>query len=113
MKLLSRHQPGAAPQGVAVVESWGVDPVGAAKMESILARNGALLAGFTTPNPAGWGLAGSVATTDAHIWASPQAFTGAGTASALSAFTVGADRPTIYPVDAHSTNVVLPGRGGV
>lgn len=112
MKVIPNRPPGQ-PVGVATVQSWGVDPVGATQMESILARSLSLLSGFTQPTPAGWGEPGSVPTTDQHIWASPQAFTGGGGRVALSTWAVGADRPTVYPQDAHSAQVVLPGPSGV
>ena len=100
-------------QTAAVVQTWRPDAVGANQVESVMARNGALLGGFTSPTPAGWGLAGSVETTDSHIWASPQAFNGGGGQVALASLTMGAAKPTAYPMDAHTTNVVLPGRMGV
>lgn len=92
---------------------WSVDAVGANFMDNIYARNGAQLAGFNAPNPAGWGLAGSDEATDSTVWASPQAFTGGGSQVALSTLTAGAAKPTVYPSgDSTTTNVVLPGRGG-
>jgi len=107
------RRPAAQPQGVAAVETWGVEPIGANQVESLLARRGALLAGFTAPNPAGWGLAGSVEATDQHIWASPQAFNAGAGRQALSVWAVGSVAPIAYPQDAHTAQVVLPGPGGV
>jgi hypothetical protein len=112
MRLRTRHRRNTGADIIAV-ERWGPEPIGAAQVEGVMARAGALLAGFTRPTPAGWGLTGSQELTDQSVWASPQAFTGAGAKVALAAFTVGADAPTVYPQDAHSTGIVLPGRGGV
>jgi hypothetical protein len=112
MKILARRARNTEGS-TATVQAWGPDAVGATQVESLLARQGQLLAGFTAPTPAGWGLAGSTATSDSHIWASPQAFTGAGAKTAFSAWTVGADYPTVYPADAHVTLIPLPGVGGI
>ena len=112
MKLATRHRRNSEQQ-TAVVQSWAPEAIGAAQVEGIGARIFQLLAGFTSPTPAGIGLAGSNFNTDHHVWASPQAFNGAGAKTAFSAWTVGADRPTVYPADAHATNIVLPGRGGI
>lgn len=112
MKILPRRARGTERQAV-VVEAWGPDAIGANQVESLMARNGALLAGFTAPTPAGWGMAGSTSTTDSHVWASPQAFNMGAANVALSTWAVGAAAPTVYPGDTTGTNIVLPGRGGV
>lgn len=112
MRIVARRPP-APPQATATVETWGPEPIGANQVEAVMAATGARLAGFTWPNPAGWGLQGSVETTDTTVWASPQAFTAAGGATAQSVLSTGAAPPTVYPQDAAMAQIVLPGAAGV
>jgi hypothetical protein len=111
--LIRNTRAGRSPRSQVLVEVWGPEPIGAAQVDALQARFGADMAGFTAPNPAGWGLQGSIERTDQTVWASPQAFTGAAQV-ALSTFApLGAVTPTQYPQDAHMTGVVLPGPGGI
>lgn len=110
---VTKRAQGAAPQSAAMVQTWGEDPVGATKMESILTRFGADMAGVTGPTPAGWGIAGSMEATDFRLWASPQAFTGLGGVVALATLQDGAVAPIEYPWTADLAGVTLPGPNGV
>lgn len=112
LRLLTRHRANTGPAAT-VVQVWGPEPIGGAQVEGIMARAGALLAGHTQPNPAGWGIAGQQESTDQQIWASPQAFNGGGAQTALAAWQFGAAKPTVYPQDAAMANIVLPGPGGI
>lgn len=100
-------------ESVACVQTWGNEPIGADQVDSIHARQGALLAGFTAPNKPGWGIPGSVEATDNHVWGDPQAFTGEAGIEALYVFHPGADQPVVYPEQAELGQVILPGPGGI
>ena len=110
MRVVGRPRP---VRQVAIVETYGPEPIGAAQVDAIQARQGALLAGFTTPNPAGWGAPGSVERTDFRTFGDPQAFAGMAGIKALAVYRPGADLPIIYPEQAELGQVVLPGPGGV
>ena len=110
MRILSRRSAQPDEQTVAVV-AWGPDPTGARQVEALMAARGADLAGYGA-HP-GWGEPGSVEQTDQTIWASPQAFTGAGAHVALSAWAPGAVSPTQNPAFDATTQVLLPGAGGI
>lgn len=107
------RRPSTPPRNTATVESWGPEPIGATQVEALQAAQGAQLAGFTSPSPAGWGERGSLETTDSHVWASPQAFTAGGGQTAMSVFSTGAAPPTIYPQDAAMAQIALPGANGI
>lgn len=89
-----------APQATATVEVWGPDPAGSDQAYGLLDAINSRLQGFTGPNPAGWGLAGSVETTDSQLWASPQAFTGSAGLVAHSTYREGGGSPVIYDAEA-------------
>ena len=110
MRLVPRARP---VQGVAIVETFGPEPIGAAQVDAIQARQGALLGGFTAPNPAGWGAPGAMELTDYHTWGDPQAFAGMAGIKALAVYRPGADLPVIYPEQAELGQIVLPGPGGI
>lgn len=114
-RIVARNaNPGSPQRGVAAVEVWGEEPIGANQVDALHVRFGADMAGFTSPTPAGWGLQGSQERTDQTIWASPQAFTGLAGAVALSTLMpLGATAPIVYPGEASLAGIVLPGPSGV
>lgn len=90
-------------EAVAAVQTWGPEPIGSDQVYGLLRALGGNLAGFTSPTPAGWGLAGSIEETDSQLWASPQAFTGAAGLVAHSSYHVGGGMPIVFPADADYT----------
>lgn len=58
------------------VLTFGPEPIGAATAEALDTLNGAQLAGFTLPTPAGWGLQGSMERDNESVFAPPQQFVG-------------------------------------
>lgn len=98
-------------EGTAVVESWGVDRLGAGWVENVMNRSLALLQGFG-PH-IGYGESGAIENTDQSVWASPQAFNGAGGVVALGTLAMSNGRPIVFPGEATDTGIVLPGPGGV
>lgn len=59
------------------VLSFGPEPIGASIAEALDTLNGAQLAGFTAPTPAGWGLQGSLERDNESVFAPVQVFPGA------------------------------------